>query len=159
MQAYARATVKAAFVVRHFAVTLFRISQLFGRRWKPGGFIVKQLNHVITGADLAWQAHVGPGLVLHHPTGVVWGPGTRIGSACRVQQGVTIGGRGGEDVDGAPTIGDGVILGAGCRILGPIEVGSAVMVGANAVVVRSIPAGATAVGVPARILDDRPARS
>ena len=146
------AVVRSTVVVRHQAVTLFRLSQFLGQIFPPLGFAVKQLNHILTGADLAWQANVGDGLVLHHPTGVVWGPGIRIGNRCRVQQGVTIGGRGGGHHDGSPSIGDDVNLSAGCRVLGPITLGDRVLVGANAVVTRSHGDNATLVGVPARPL-------
>ncbi len=150
-----KAAIRGAVVVRHLSVTLFRCSQIVGRRAAWLGFLLKQWNHVLTGADLAWQAEVGPGLVLHHPTGVVWGPGVKLGSHCRVQQGVTIGGRGGLKDDGSPAVGDRVTLGAGSRLLGPIEVGDDCMIGANAVVISSIPDGSTAVGVPAKVLNAR----
>lgn len=146
------AIARSLFVVRHSSTMLFRASQYFGSRWAPLGFLIKQWNHVLTGADLAWQAHIGPGLVLHHPTGVVLGPDVHIGDRCRIQQGVTVGGRGGLSEDGSPVIGDRAILGAGSRILGPIELGDDVVVGANAVVVRSYPGAGTLVGVPARRL-------
>lgn len=150
--AYFRAAARSMIIVRHMATFMFRLSQYLGVRWAPLGYLIKQLNHILTGADLAWQASVGAGLVLHHPTGVVWGPDVTVGARCRVQQGVTIGGRGGGAADGSPAIGDDVILGAGARVLGPIHVGDRVLVGANAVVVRDARSGATLVGVPARDL-------
>lgn len=150
-----KAAAKSAFVVRHMSVTLFRCSQILGRKFPAAGLLVKQWNHLLTGADLAWQADVGVGLILHHPTGVVWGPGVKIGADCRVQQGVTIGGRGGSNDDGSPVVGDRVVLGAGSRILGAIQVGDDCIIGANAVVVRDVAAGSTAVGVPAKVLPVR----
>lgn len=150
-----KAIVRSFLIVRHMSVTLFRYSQILGRRAPAAGHVLKQLNHLLTGADLAWQAEVGPGLVLHHPTGVVWGPGVRLGSHCRLQQGVTIGGRGGSRDDGSPVIGDRVILGAGSRVLGPIELGSDSVVGANAVVIKDVPTHSIAVGVPAVIRSRR----
>ncbi|MFZ4893080.1 serine O-acetyltransferase [Plantibacter sp. Mn2098] len=145
-----RALLRGLFVVRHLSTLLFRASQSCGRRVPALGALLKQTNHVITGADLAWQAEVGRGLVLHHPTGVVWGPGVCIGRACRVQQGVTLGGSGSKTADGSPTIGDEVIIGAGAKVIGPVSVGSNSTIGANAVVLSDVPDHSIAVGVPAR---------
>lgn len=139
---------RAVVVVRHMSTLLFRLSQLAGRRSSLTAHALKQVNHVLTGADIAWQAQVAPGLVLHHPTGVVVGAEVRVGPRCRIQQGVTLGGSGGTD-DGSPEIGSSVVLGAGSRVLGRLTVGDDVVVGANAVVLTSIPAHSIAVGVPA----------
>jgi serine O-acetyltransferase len=138
--------------VRSAAVLLFRLSQRAGRLHPLLGSLVKQLNHVLTGADLAWQAEVGGGLVLFHPTGVVIGPHAVVGRRCHLQQGVTIGGDGGPDggAGSSPAIGDDVRIGAGARILGRVDVGSGATVGANAVVVDDVPAGSVARGIPAR---------
>lgn len=146
------ADLAALLTVAALAVILFRLAQAAGRVHPLLGHLVKQVNHVLTGADLAWQAQVGPGLRLYHPTGVVLGPFVRIGAQCRVQQGVTVGGTGGDvrTPGDSPTLGDRVRLGAGAKVVGPVTLGDDVLVGANAVVVRSVPAGATAVGVPAR---------
>ncbi len=138
--------------VRSAAILLFRLSQLAGRAVPVLGSILKQVNHVLTGADLAWQAQVGPGLVLHHPTGVVIGPHVTIGARCTVQQGVTLGGGGGDEGgrSDSPVIGSRVELGPGSRVLGPVRVGNDSLVAANAVVVRDVPDGSVARGVPAR---------
>lgn len=140
-------------LVKNFSTTAFRLSQILGSRMPWAGYAVKQVNHVITGADLAWQATVGRGLVLHHPTGVVWGPGVTLGEQVTVQQGVTIGGRGGTGVDGSPKIESGAEIGAGARVIGPVTVGRSARVGANAVVLADVPAGAAAVGIPARVIE------
>lgn len=139
--------------VRHLAVGLFRLSTVLGRRFGPLGFLVKQLNHVLTGADIAWQADIGPGLRLYHPTGVVIGPHVRIGRNCTLQQGVTVGGKGGEtaQVGDSPAIGDDVSIGAGAKLFGGVQIGDRARIGANAVVLKSVPPDHTAVGVPARI--------
>lgn len=138
--------------VSGLSVVLFRLAQRAGALHPLLGHLVKQVNHVLTGADLAWQAQVGPGLRLYHPTGVVLGPHVRIGAQCRIQQGVTLGGSGGDvrAPDESPALGDRVRVGAGAKVLGALTIGDDVRIGANAVVVRSVPAGATAVGVPAR---------
>ncbi|WP_284530185.1 serine O-acetyltransferase [Microbacterium sp. T2.11-28] len=141
------------FTVRYQAVFLFRISQAAARRTALGGALIKQFNHVVTGADIAFPAEIGPGLILFHPTGVVIGPSVRIGSDCVMQQGVTLGSNGLHRVSEAPspTIGDHVVLGAGARVIGPVRIEDRCIVGANAVVTKSSPeAGMTARGVPAR---------
>jgi serine O-acetyltransferase len=146
----AAALVRALVIVRHTATMLFRLSQLAGGVSPSLGTLVKQINHVWTGADLAWQAHVGPGLVLYHPTGVVWGGDVVVGSGCVMQQGVSIGGRGGNRTDASPVIGDDCQLGAGSRVLGPVTLGDRCVVAANAVVLGNFVSGTTVVGAPAR---------
>jgi serine O-acetyltransferase len=146
--------------VRAIATILFRVSQACGARAPMLGYVVKQLNHIVTGADLAWQASVGPGVALYHPTGVVLGPDVVVGRNCVVQQGVTLGAlrERGRMPDGrldSPVVGDDVTLGAGSRILGPITVGDRSVVGANAVVLADVPPGHLAVGVPANVTPRR----
>lgn len=140
--------------VRALATVACRLAAAAGRRSPWLGHALKQLNHLVTGADIAWQAEIGARLRLYHPTGVVIGPHVRIGSDCRIQQGVTLGGLGGDESLAAdsPTLGDRVQLGAGCRVIGGVRLGDDVVVGANAVVVRDVPKGTTVVGVPARPL-------
>jgi serine O-acetyltransferase len=153
----ARTWLPELLTVRAVATVLFRLSQACGSRAPLLAYAIKQVNHVVTGADLAWQAAVGPGLALHHPTGVVIGPDVVVGERCVVQQGVTLGAarERGRIVDGrvdSPVLGDRVEIGAGARILGPISVGDGSIVGANAVVLRDVPAEHLAVGVPARVI-------
>lgn len=140
--------------VRVTAIVLFRLSHACGSRIPLAGYALKQINHVLTGADIAWQARIGPGLKLYHPTGVVIGPYVEMGPDCAIQQGVTVGGLGGESAtpEDSPELGAGVALGAGCRVIGRVRVGDGSRIGANAVVTKDVPAGATAVGVPARVL-------
>lgn len=128
---------------------MFRVAQLLGRRSRLAATLAKQANHLLTGADIAWDCVIGKGLVLHHPTGVVIGRGVLIGDYCRIQQGVTLGGSGGRE-DGSPEIGASVVLGAGSRVLGSITVGDQSIIGANAVVLKDVPAESIAVGVPAQ---------
>ncbi len=137
--------------VRAVAVSLFRLSAAVGAIHPLLGLLVKQVNHVITGADIAWQAQIGVGFRLYHPTGVVIGPFVRVGERCYIQQGVTLGGLGGEvaTADDSPAIGNDVAIGAGARVIGPVVIGDGAAVGANAVVTTNIPQGWVAVGVPA----------
>lgn len=146
-----KATPPRIYTVRGIALALFRISQVAGGKIAALGLLVKQANHMITGADLAWQAEVGPGLNLLHPTGVVFGKYAKIGANCKIQDGVTIGGKGGAN-DGHPTIGNGVSIGCGAKILGPVSIGNGATIGANAVVLSNVPENTTAVGVPARVI-------
>lgn len=103
---------------------------------------------VVTGADIPLNSRIGGGLLIPHPNGIVIHPGVRIGPNCLLFQQVTIG----HAKDGVPTLGGHVDVGAGAKLLGPITIGDHAIIGANAVVTVDVPAGATAVGVPARIL-------
>jgi serine O-acetyltransferase len=104
---------------------------------------------VITGADIPLNSHLGGGLLMIHANGVVIHPRATIGPNCMIFQQVTIGTAKSEDV---PTLGAHVEIGAGARILGNVVIGDHAKIGANAVVLQDVPAGATAVGVPARIV-------
>lgn len=117
---------------------------------------LKQLNHAITGADVSPDTAIGPGLRIFHTSGVVIGPGVRIGANCTIQSDVVIGGTGGpiRGANGAPTIGDGVLFGSGAKVIGDLTIADEVSIGANAVVLESIEvARSVAVGVPARVID------
>jgi len=109
---------------------------------------------IATGIDLPCEARVGRRLRIDHFGGIVVSGDTVIGDDVVIRNGVTIGlKRTGER--GAPVIGDGVDIGSGARILGPVRVGDGAVIGANAVVIADVPPGALAVGVPARIKQRR----
>ena len=144
--------------VRFLAVALLRAAQGSGQRVGLLGSLLKQFNHVLTGCDIAYQAEIGPGLVLYHPTGVVVGPHCRIGAGARIMQGATIGSDEvivGEAEAGSPVIGDEVFIGPGAAVFGAIEVGDRVQVGANSVVTSSFPNDVVVAGAPARIVRER----
>jgi serine O-acetyltransferase len=144
---------RTVLTVRFLAAFLYRLSARAGSAVPVLGSVLKQVNHVITGADIAWSARIGRGLVLWHPTGVVIGSGVVVGRDARVQQGITLGAaRSRTGTDGDPVVGDDVYLGAGARVLGPVRIGDRARIGANAVVLADVPDGASAVGVPARIV-------
>ena len=128
------------------AVMLLRLSQMVGARWSLGGILIKWINMTINGCDIAWQAAIGPGLRLDHPSGVVVGPSVKIGESCTLMQGVTLG-----DNHGAPHLGNQVAIAPGAIVIGPITIGDGALIGANSVVTKSIPAGATAFGNPAEV--------
>jgi serine O-acetyltransferase len=101
------------------------------------------------GIDLPYGTRVGRRLTIDHHGGIVVNGDAMIGDDCRLRHTTTIGIRSAFD-EGAPTIGNGVDIGAGAVLLGPIVVGDGAVIGANAVVLHDVPAGATAIGVPAR---------
>ena len=104
---------------------------------------------VVTAADIPLNSHIGGGLLMIHTNGIVIHPRAAIGPNCLIFQQVTIGTNKGE---GVPTLGAHVEVGAGARILGDVVIGDRAKIGANAVVLCDVPAGATAVGMPARII-------
>jgi len=103
----------------------------------------------LSGTDIALGATIGERLLLPHPNGVIFHEKTVIGDDCMIMQQVTLGQLGEES---APTIGSNVYIGAGAKVLGPVTIGDGAAIGANAVVLTDVPAGATAVGVPAKIV-------
>jgi serine O-acetyltransferase len=103
----------------------------------------------VTGADIPLNCKLGGGLLMPHPNGIVIHPDAMIGPNCLLFQQVTIGAGNG----GIPTIGGHVDIGAGAKIIGRVTVGNHAKIGANAVVISDIPEGATAVGVPARVVN------
>jgi serine O-acetyltransferase len=138
--------------VKSLAVIIFRVSQLAGRRSAAAGALIKQFNHVLTGADIDHRATVGPGFRLPHPTGVVIGGQTVLGARCIVQTCVTLG-----DAKGtSPRIGDNTIIAPGARIFGAVEIAPNCEVAPNACVTRSVETpGVLVGGIPARLLRER----
>lgn len=90
--------------------------------------------------------------VIDHGMGIVFGETTEIGDNCTIYHGVTLGGTGKDTGKRHPTLGDNVLIGAGAKVLGPVYIGDNVRVGAGSVVLKNLPANATAVGVPAEIV-------
>jgi len=134
------------------ALILHRIAHAI---WKCKLVIVarfmSQISRFFTGIEIHPGAQIGDGLFIDHGMGVVIGETTIIGNNVTLFQGVTLGGTGKECGKRHPTIGDNVVVGTGAKILGDIEVGSNSYVGANAVVIKSVPSNTTVVGVPGRI--------
>jgi len=126
------------------------------RLWsKPGGRLaarlVSQITRSITGVEIHPGAQIGRRFFIDHGMGVVIGETAEVGDDVMMYHGVTLGGRSMEHVKRHPTVGNNVTIGAGARILGPVHIGDRVQIGANSVVVKDIPAGAVATGVPAKI--------
>lgn len=107
----------------------------------------------LTGIEIHPGATIGRRVFIDHGMGVVIGETAEIGDDCTLYHGVTLGGTSWNKGKRHPTLMPGVIVGAGAKILGPITLGAGAKVGSNAVVVRDVPEGATAIGIPARILD------
>jgi serine O-acetyltransferase len=108
----------------------------------------------LTGIEIHPGALIGRRVFIDHGMGVVIGETAEIGDDCTIYQGVTLGGTSLAGGKRHPTLGAGVVVGAGAKILGPFTVGQGAKVGSNAVVVRAVPPGATALGIPARIIED-----
>ena len=121
---------------------------------------VSQWSRFWTGIEIHPGAKIGRRLVIDHGCGIVIGETAEIGDDCLLYQGVTLGGTGKDQGKRHPTLGNHVMVGSGARILGPFKVGDNARIAAGAVVLREVPPGATAVGVPARIvrMNGRPVR-
>jgi serine O-acetyltransferase len=122
----------------------------WGWRW-----LARWLSHWsrwFTGIEIHPGAIIGRRVFIDHGMGVVIGETAEIGDDCTLYHGVTLGGVKWEKTKRHPTLGRSVVVGAGAKILGPLFVGDGAKIGSNAVVVRDVPAGATAVGIPARIV-------
>ncbi len=132
------------------------------RLWRSGfRWLARWLAHWgrwLTGIEIHPGASIGRRVFIDHGMGVVIGETAEINDDCTLYHGVTLGGTSWHAGKRHPTLGKGVVIGAGAKILGPILVGDGAKIGSNAVVVRDVPAGATAVGIPARILVDHDAQ-
>lgn len=136
------------------AVWLHRIAHFLwnlGLKWVARFW--SMFARLLTGIEIHPGAKIGRRVFLDHGLGIVIGETTEIGDDCTIYQGVTLGGTSlYKGVKRHPTLGKGVVISAGAKVLGGFTVGDGARVGSNAVVLKEIPAGATAVGVPARIL-------
>jgi len=108
----------------------------------------------LTGIEIHPGATIGRRFFIDHGMGVVIGETAEIGDDVTMYHGVTLGGTSWKEGKRHPTLGNGVVIGAGAKVLGPIHIGNGAKIGSNAVVVKDVPAGATAAGIPARILDE-----
>ncbi|NMA77609.1 MAG: serine O-acetyltransferase [Actinomycetales bacterium] len=125
------------------------------RLWKRGAklpaLVLAQGARSLTGVEIHPGATIGRRFFIDHGMGVVVGETAEVGDDVMLYHGVTLGGRSMERVKRHPTVEDGATIGAGARVLGPVVIGEAAQIGANAVVVKDVPAEATAVGIPAKV--------
>ncbi|MEL6222890.1 MAG: serine O-acetyltransferase [Cyanobacteria bacterium J06627_8] len=135
-----------ALVFHRFAHFLFRLHLPLIPR------LISHLSRFITGIEIHPGAQIGMGVFIDHGMGVVIGETAIIGDYCLIYQGVTLGGTGKETGKRHPTLGENVIVGAGAKVLGNLQIGSNVRIGAGSVVLRDVPADCTVVGVPGRIV-------
>jgi serine O-acetyltransferase len=136
------------------ALTIHRLAHWFwnnGLRWM--GRFVSHISRWLTGIEIHPGATIGRRVFIDHGMGVVIGETAEIGDDCTLYHGVTLGGISWNKGKRHPTLAKGVVIGAGAKVLGPILVDEGAKIGSNAVVVRDVPAGTTAVGIPARIIE------
>lgn len=135
------------------AVMIYRLSHaLYERKFLLAARAVSQIGRLLTGIEIHPGAKIGKGLLIDHGSGVVIGETAEIGDYCLLYQGCTLGGTGKDKGKRHPTLGNGVMVGCGAKVLGPFKVGDGAKIAANAVVLSEVPAGATAVGVPAKVV-------
>lgn len=136
------------------AILVHRLAHgLWRRGWYWAGRFVSHLGRLFTGIEIHPGARIGRRVFIDHGFGVVIGETAEIGDDCTIYQGVTLGGtRLYKGEKRHPTLEEGVVVGAGAQILGGFTVGAHARIGSNAVVIKPVPAGATAVGNPARVI-------
>jgi serine O-acetyltransferase len=126
--------------------------RLWRRGWKLLARLISQLGRFATGIEIHPGARIGRRFFVDHGMGLVIGETAEIGDDVTLYQGVTLGGVSLDPGKRHPTIGNGVIVGAGAAVLGPFKVGDGARIGSNAVVLREVQPGTTMVGIPARPL-------
>jgi len=134
-----------ALIAHRIAHSLWKLKVPFIPRF------ISQLSRFLTGIEIHPGAVIGRGLFIDHGMGVVIGETAVIGDNVTLFQGVTLGGTGKETGKRHPTIGNNVVIGAGAKVLGNIEIEDNSYIGANAVVLRNVPANSTVVGVPGHV--------
>jgi len=135
------------------AVTMYRISHwLWNHRMKLLGRMASHLARFLTGIEIHPGAQIGQGFFVDHGMGVVIGETTEIGENVTLYQGATLGGTSLKKEKRHPTLRDGVVVGAGAKVLGAIEVGENSKIGAGSVAIKDVPPNSTVIGVPGRVV-------
>ncbi|KAG7356316.1 serine acetyltransferase [Nitzschia inconspicua] len=141
------------FAKGYMALCCHRVAyRLWHMKRKYGALFMQSQTSAVFGVDIHPCATIGKGVMMDHATGIVVGETATIGDGCTILHGVTLGGTGKESGDRHPKVGEHVLIGAGSLLLGNITVGNSAKIGAGSVLLRDIPAFATAVGVPAKII-------
>jgi serine O-acetyltransferase len=135
------------------AVWLHRMAHaLWVSGWKWLARVVSNFGRWLTGIEIHPGARIGRRFFIDHGMGIVIGETAEIGNDVTLYQGVTLGGTSWNKGKRHPTLEDGVVVGAGAKVLGPFTVGAGAKIGSNAVVTKAVPAGATAIGIPGRVI-------
>ncbi|CDF82401.1 Serine acetyltransferase [Pseudomonas knackmussii B13] len=135
------------------AVWLHRLANpLWRSGWKWLARLVSNFGRWMTGIEIHPGAKIGRRFFIDHGMGIVIGETAEIGDDVTLYQGVTLGGTSWNKGKRHPTLADGVVVGAGAKVLGPFTVGAGAKIGSNAVVTKEVPPGATVVGIPGRII-------
>jgi serine O-acetyltransferase len=136
------------------AIWLHRIAHfLYGEGWYTTARLVSHFSRWFTGIEIHPGAKIGKRLFIDHGMGVVIGETSKIGDDCLIYKGVVLGGTTLERKKRHPTLGNRVIVGSNSTVLGAITIGDGARIGSGSVVVKSVPAGSTVVGVPGRIVE------
>jgi len=143
----------ALFYSGFHALAAHRLAHAFNERgYTLTARAISQGARLITGIEIHPGAKIGKGVFVDHGSGVVIGETAIVGDNCTIYQGATLGGTGKDTGKRHPTLGNNVMVGAGAKVLGPINVGDNSKIAAGAVVLRDVPPDCTAVGIPARII-------
>ena len=153
----ARSRVEVVLCYPGFHARLFHMlaHAAWRRRMRLAGRLVSHAGRVLTGIEIHPAARIGRRLFIDHGMGCVIGETADVGDDVTLYHGVTLGGVSLAREKRHPSLGDGVIVGSGAQVLGPLTVGEGARIGANAVVLEDVPAGATMVGIPARRVPPR----
>ena len=135
-----------ALILHRLAHRLYKKNRFFIAR------LISQLNRALTGIEIHPGATIGKGILIDHGMGVVIGETAEVGDRVTIYHGTTLGGTGKDTGKRHPTVGSNVIIGAGSKLLGPIIIVDNAKIGANAVVLKDVPQGATVVGIPGRVV-------
>ena len=135
------------------ALFWYRIAHFFWSiKFKLLARLISQSSRFFTGIEIHPCAKIGKGFFIDHGMGVVIGETAEIGDNCLIYHGVTLGGVSLEKTKRHPTLGDNVVVGAGAKVLGAIEIGDNSRIGANAVVLKDVPQNSVVVGIPGRVV-------
>jgi serine O-acetyltransferase len=141
-----------AIAIHRMSNPLYRSGYVIIARW------LSHLGRWLTGIEIHPGATIGRRVFIDHGMGVVIGETAEVGDDCTIYQGVTLGGTALNRAKRHPTLERGVVVGAGAKVLGPFTVGAGARVGSNSVVIKEVPPGATAVGIPARVIVEEDAK-